>query len=294
MRQYAVWQAPFYSFWSKSFYIDVAKNWHGLGYLYLLVLLCFTWLFMSIKTEIDFSYHADHFLKPLIQQLPAITINKGTLSINRPSPYTIKNSDGEAIITFDTGEKPMTPEHAPAIFLVTKKTIVFKGSQLDKQIIEQSKDPALAARYNKNPARDQDMDLFSTIDQAVIDQNTVNQVVDRFKNSVAFLLFIIALPLGFVLCVLQSLIYGLFAMAIASANQINLTYGTAVRLSTIALTPVLLIDSLLHMRNLVSLLGGVNSLLWSLVALSITMGYIIFAIRANMTDPNQKTQPSGS
>jgi len=294
MRQFAGWQAPFYSFWSKSFYVDVAKNWSGLAYLYLFVLLCFTWLFMSIKSGMDFSYQADHFVKPWIQQFPVITVNKGILSIDQSSPYTVKNANGEAIITFDTSEKPMASTKAPGILLVTKKTVIFKASELDKQIIEQSKDPTLAARYRKTPTPDQDMDLFSTVDHAVIDQNTVNQLIGNVKKSVAFFVFLIFLPLGLIFCLLQSLIYGLFAMAIASANQINLTYGTAVRLATITLTPVLLIDALLHIRNLVSLLPGPSSLLWSPVALAITVGYIIFAVRANIIDPNQKSQPVNS
>ena len=284
MRQFAGWQAPFYSFWSKSFYIDVAKNWRGLAYLYLFVLLCFTWLFMSIKRDIDFSYQADRFIKPVIQQLPVITINKGTLSIDRPSPYTIKSISGEPVLTFDTSEKPMTAAQAPGIFLVTKNHIVFKADELDKQIIEQSKDPALSARYDKAPTRDQDMDLFSTVDHAVVDQNSTNVLLNNFKKSVAIFIFVFALPLGFILCVLQSLIYGLLAMAIAGANQVNLSYGTMVRLSTVAMTPVLLIDSLLKMRNL-------DSIIWGPVALAITVGYIIFAVRANIIDPNQQSRP---
>jgi hypothetical protein len=279
MRQFAGWQAPFYSFWSKSFYIDVAKNWGGVAYAYLFVLLCFTWLFMSTKIEMEFSYKADHVLKPVIEQLPLMTIKKGILSIDRPSPYTIKGADGVAFITFDTRDNPMKPAEAPGIFLVEKNTAIFKPSEADKLLGVESKEPQLYKRANP----DQNMDLFSNVDQAVIDQKSVNQVITTFKRSLAIGVFLVALPLGFILCMVQSLLYGLLAMAIASANQINISYGAAVRLSVVAMTPVLLVDSLLKLRNL-------NSIFWGPIALFITVGYIMFAIRANIDEPSQKSQ----
>jgi len=287
MRQYAGWQAPFYSFWSKPFYVDVAKNWGGLAYAYLFVLLCFTWLFLSIKIDMDFSYNADHFMKPIIEQLPVMTIDKGILSIDHVSPYTIKTTTGEALITFDTSDKPMNPPQAPGIFLVEKNTVIIKASELHKRLKEVNKESGASSPYDGTPPPDQNMDLFSGTDHAIIDQKTVNQSINSLKKLLAIFVFVIALPLGFILCVLQSLIYGLLAMAIASANQINLSYGAAVRLSVVAMTPVILMDSLLKLRH-------ADSIFWGPIAFLITVVYIIVAVRANMDDPNQKSQTTNS
>ena len=285
MRQYAGWQAPFYSFWSKSFYVDVAKNWGGLAYLYLLVLLCFTWLFMSVKLQIDFSYQIDHSIRPMIPQMPVITVDKGSLSIDKPSPYTVNGVDGKAKITFDTRDNPIKAADAPGIFLVKKNIIIFKESELDKQLAE--------VREGKNDSSapigrpDQEIDLFSTFDHAVMDQKVDNEFLDTIKKSIFVFVFPIALPCGFCLCVVQSLIYGLFAMAVASANQVSLSYASAVRLSIMAMTPVILLDSLLKLRNL-------DSIFWGPLALIITIGYIMFAVRSNVSDPNQQSQPTKS
>src|ERR1700722_6900392 len=100
MKQYAAWQAPFYSFWSKSFYLDVAKNWHGLAYGYLFALICFTWIFMAVKKQMDLTYIADHDLYPIVEQVPKITIDKGIVSIDKPSPLTLKNVNGVPALTF--------------------------------------------------------------------------------------------------------------------------------------------------------------------------------------------------
>jgi hypothetical protein len=282
MKQYAGWQAPFYSFWSKSFYVDVAKNWTGLAYAYLFVLLCFTWLFMSAKIAMDIAYNADRVVKPIIEQLPVMTINKGILSIDHPSPYTVKGTSGEPIIIFDTRDKPLKSSEASCLFLVEKNTVIFKPSQADKLLPERSKDSA-AYEQQRNP--DQNLDAFSTVDRAVIDQNAVIQGISTFKKIFAVFIFLIGIFVGFIFCALQSLIYGALAMAIANANKINLSYGSCVRLSVVAMTPVLLLDSLLKLRN-------AGSILWGPIALVITIGYIIFAVRAIMDDSEQKSQPS--
>jgi Protein of unknown function (DUF1189) len=279
MKQYAGWQAPFYSFWSKSFYVDVAKSWSGLAYAYLFVLLCFTWLFMSAKIEMEFAYNADHVMKPVIEQLPVMTINKGILSIDHPSPYTIKGTSGEPFIIFDTRDKPLKSSEASCLFLVEKNTVIFKPSEADKLMIEHGKESGMY----RQPSPDQNMDLFSTVDQAVIDQKALVQAIGIFKKIFAIFIFVIGLPLGFILCALQSLFYGLLAMAIVNANKVNLTYGACVRLSVVAMTPVLLLDSLLKLRN-------ANSVFWGPIALVITVGYIMFAVRAVMDDPGQKSQ----
>jgi len=282
MKQYAGWQAPFYSFWSKSFYVDVAKNWTGLAYAYLLVLLCFTWLFMSAKIEMDFAYNADRFMKPIIEQLPVMTINKGILSIDHPSPYTVKGNSGEPIVIFDTRDQPLKSSETSCLFLVEKNTVIIKPSQADKLLPEHTKD---SASYEQQANPDQNFDVFSTVDQAVIDQNAVIQGINTFKKIFAVFTFIVGLLMGFILCAVQSLIYGALAVTVANANKLSLSYGACVRLSVLAMTPVLLLDSLIKLRN-------ASSLLWGPIALVITIGYIIFAVRAVMEDSEQKSQAS--
>mgnify|MGYP000550136054 FL=1 len=122
MKQLAAWQAPFYSFWSKSFYADVAKNWRGLAYGYLFALICFTWIFIAIRKQLDMNYLAEHDFYTLADQMPKVTIEKGVLSIDKPSPYTITNRNDVPVITFDTSEKPIDLKEIPGNFLVTKNS----------------------------------------------------------------------------------------------------------------------------------------------------------------------------
>ncbi len=271
MRQYAGWQAPFFSFWSKSFYVDVAKNWHGLAYLYLLFLICFTWLFMSIKKQLDVAYFADQFVNPIVRQMPTVVIVKGVLSIDRPSPYAIKTASDQAIVVFDTREKPMAPSECAGTYLITRNTVYYCPKTGSNEEI---------AAIASNKANQIDL---STIDRALIDQNAANQFIKEIKKSVALIVFIVMVPLAFIFCVLQTLIYGLIGKLIANLNKIEMSYGTLVRLSTLTLTPVLLIDSLLKVRD-------INSSFWLILSFIIPICYLTFAIRANMDNANNQAE----
>ena len=44
MQEYNNTHTPYMSFYSAPFYQDVARNWHGLGFFYLFLLVIITWL----------------------------------------------------------------------------------------------------------------------------------------------------------------------------------------------------------------------------------------------------------
>ncbi len=265
MKQFTIWQAPFYSFWSKSFYVDVAKNWHGLAYSYLVLLISFTWIFMSIKKQMDFNYFVDHKLSPVIVQMPVVTIDKGILSIDQPSPCTLKGSSGQPVVTFDTTDKPMDPEAMPGIFLVTKDSV-----------------------YGKHQPPEQKLDLSSITDHVVINKTVAQQFFADLGKSFALIVFIIAAPVGLVFCILQSLLYGLIGKGIARLNNVNLTYAALVRLSVVAMTPALLIDSIIKVRSV----DVTTWMAWPIAAFFINISYLMFAIFANIANEDTKSESS--
>jgi hypothetical protein len=259
MKQYAAWQAPFYSFWSKSFYSDVAKNWHGLAYGYLFAVICFTWIFIAVKKQIDFAYIADHDFYPLAEQMPKTTIDKGIISIDKPCPYTMTNGQGRAIITFDTREKPIELKDVPGNFLVAKDGIYFKNTDV--------------AYSERKTSKDEKLDL-STIDHQIIDSTAAKQFIS----------------LAFIFCALQTLLYALIGRIVSKLSKVCLSYGTLIRIAAVALTPALLIDSILKVRGL-----DVNLLpIWPILAFLISVGYIIFAISANTVKQDNKPELSNS
>ncbi len=263
MKQFALWQAPFYSFWSKSFYVDVAKNWRGVAYSYLFLLICFTWVFMAIKKQMDLSYYVEHSINPIVQQMPVVTIDKGILSIDCPSPCTLKDSLGLPAVTFDTREKPMGIDEMPGNFLITKDSVYAKGQPSDQKI-----------------------DLSTMKDHTVIDKKVAKQFLADFCKSVGLIVFMIAVPLCFIFCILQSLLYALMGILITRLNKVELSYPALIRLSVMAMTPVLFIDSIIKVRGLDYAIW----LVWPLVAFLITCGYLIFGISVQIVSENNKPE----
>ena len=276
MKQFTIWQAPFYSFWSKSFYIDVAKNWRGGTYLYLFLLICFTWVFMSIKKQMDFVYFADHQIAPVIAQMPVVTIDKGILSIDKPTPCTLKNKDGETIITFDTSDKPMALDSIPEdTYLVTKKAIYMYSQKTG------------IGGWRRDAGGTQ-ADFSTFPDHVVFDQKAAHQFVSDLSKALPIIIFMIGVPVGFVFCLLQSLIYGLIGLIMIRLEKIDLSYGALVRLSAVAMTPALLIDSIIKVRSF----DQTTYYLWPIVALIINLAYVIFAVYVNITNQDNKSESS--
>lgn len=344
MKQYASWQAPFYSFWSKSFYRDVTKNWRGAGYGYLFSLICFTCLFMFINIIINIEDHknatsttkrqwdislghgkrqhvetttttttttqmqyginsgtmeshttskpgkthyavkfslmdlvrtTDHNFDDIIRQMPTkITIEKGILSMDCPSPRIIKDSQGHLIITFDARTNTPPPNDLTSIVFVTRDALfVDRPLRMNLNVNNFLKFYYAADGPIKLPFSNMENGSFTL---SIENPPNPNGNSADLKKWIVLVTYLVLIPFGFIFCVLQSLIYGLLGMLIASLSRIQMSYGTLVRLSTIALTPVLLTDSLLKVFD-----WNIES--WSLLAVVITICYLTFAIRANST-----------
>ena len=124
MKQFSGWQALFLSFWSSSLYKDVAKEWRGVGYLYLLAVICLTTFFVVLQIQVVLVPQFEQLTKSIVNQLPAVKIEKGLLSIDKPSPYTIiEPKSGKAFITFDTRSEPVSIEESKSTMLITKDAL---------------------------------------------------------------------------------------------------------------------------------------------------------------------------
>lgn len=99
---YHYWQALYHSFFNNRLYVDVGKRWKGLGIGYLLFLMFVVTLPFSLRVIIDFNrFFMEDLVQPL-QQLPKLYIQNGTVSLNKPMPYIIKNKQNQVVAIVDT------------------------------------------------------------------------------------------------------------------------------------------------------------------------------------------------
>ena len=244
------WQALFLSFWSKDFYVEVAREWRGLGYVYLLILVAFTSTFIAAKLQMQFSLKVDRYFIPMLSELPKITIKDGTLSIDRPSPYTIRSKMGDLVIMFDTRPAHVTLKESKANALVTS-TDVYYGpeSPYDLHIpISELKDGDLDAR-------------------AIVDLAT------QLKTWMTIGLFLAISLYNFSWIALQSLLFALIVRRMSKLSAAKLDYETLVRLLVVAATPAQLIYCLVVLNDAIDSWSWLVGLLWCC--------YLFFALNAN-------------
>jgi hypothetical protein len=257
MKQYSGWQGLFLSFWSPSFYKDVATQWGGVGYSYLFLLVCLTVFFMALQTQIVVVPMAQRIVDSVASQLPSVNIDKGVLSTDKPSPYVIiAPKTSKAVITFDTRPTPMSYEESKSDFLVTSHAIFTRKHGAE------------------SPSNDVERVDLAPIDHCVFDTTTAKQTANSFLQWLGTLMFMLTVPFGFALCVFQTLIYALVGMIYCAIFSVKLGYPTLIRLSSVSLTPVLLIDSLQKVAT-------VNFQAWWWISILLALGYLCFAVWAN-------------
>ncbi len=289
MTKFSPVQAPLLSFFSGDLYRDVAKNWHGIGFLYLFVVLSLVWALWVARICVPLVVTAQEQLPYFIGQWPTLTIKAGHLKIDKPCPHKIKDKKGVTIIVFDTTGKYKTPQEAETALLFTETEVV----------------PSAGQDYGPGTPSATPLPLSSMPD-AVIGAAELQQMI-MMATTVglpAFLFFFCGLFVLFI-HMLQALIYGLITYITSSILEFKLTYGTAVRTAVIAMTPAILISAVISLVDM----SGKLAVVWGGLSIFCVIGYIVFACKsiagqarqdaaaathAAATDPPTGTQETGS
>src|SRR3990172_8756471 len=127
MKQYGVFHPLLLSFYSNALYRDVAKNWKGVGFLYLLLLLALTWIPVMIHFHNNLSEGISREAPKFVNQIPKITITKGEVSVDVPVPYyIIEPQSGVQLVAIDTSGQITSLDQTNAVALLTKKSFIMK------------------------------------------------------------------------------------------------------------------------------------------------------------------------
>ncbi|MGD9684998.1 MAG: DUF1189 family protein, partial [Candidatus Obscuribacterales bacterium] len=105
------------------------------------------------------------------------------------------------------------------------------------------------------------------------DPSTWKEPLTYVRNFAAPALFCIFAAASLLAEPLKALILGLLGKILAYLNRRPLTYPQLVRLSVLAMTPALLIDTLQR-------LFAVSVPHWHLLSLLLTLGYLVYGIRS--------------
>lgn len=263
---YHYYQAVYLSFFSPRIYVDVANRWKGIGFLYLMFVLILASIPLTARMIIDFNRYFDQAMIYPVMQLPPLMIQNGIVSLDKPMPYIIKNSQGDIVSIVDTtGTINAIDHHYPHLaILITKNKIAYRP-------------PKMRLFFNQHQSQIGDAVYEQTLDE---NDNEVFDVQEWFKSSHVgmlkhlgqFLMYPLVLS---VLCSAYLIVTLLFALLGQLVAQLmfstKLKFKETCRLLSVAVTPQLMIFIILLTCNLVLPWAGI-------VYTSLIAGYFSFAV----------------
>lgn len=255
-------------FYSKALYRDVAEKWQGFGLHYLFLLLAFTWLLVGFSylrvasdvidnisaTESAESSEQAHndisiatILAETIKQLPTITIKNGIASIDKESPYYIRDISGNIILLIDTRLTPDLTDADKSLFVLTRSQFLGPVSY-----------------------------QLATIDFLVIDSIFVQQWLQEMKDK-KWMLLIGTICFSFLIYALQAYIYGGIVYLLTQNTKKPFSYKCSVRLACIALTPMILFQTLFRLFPVLNVFLMAKTFFFIL-----TFCYLYFGLKVNL------------
>lgn len=249
-KRYTIFHTPVLSFFSKPFYRDVAWHWRGTNLLYLFLLLALTWLPLLLQWQWGLSRFLTREAPAVLEQIPAVQIRDGKVSVDAPEPYVVKLPESKkTLLVIDTTGEIASLDDTDAIMLVTETK--------------------LYTRNSPHEIRTYDLGQIRRFD---LDKDRVAGWVDVVRRWFFVVAFPVLLVGSYVYRILQALVYGVIALAFGSGMRARLTYADTLRLAVVAVTPVIVLDT-------VKLLAGTRIPMWWLICLGIAMVYLFLGVK---------------
>lgn len=252
MQQYNLFQAIYMSFYSRGLYKDVANNWGAKSFVYLLMLLSLTWIVSIYQAQQSINHGYTTMSDTLVAQIPVMTIADGKLKTPENRPYVITDPDTkETLVVIDTSGKYTNLEQINTNLLITPTRI-----------------------YSKPKANQQRIDEIPAQLNLVIAPEVVNGYVKRFVGFFWIPFFIFAVIFSYIYRIFQSLIYAILGKMFGWVMGVRLSYWQILQVMMVAITPVLIVCTVLHALNL-------DLIRHNLIYFILAMAYLAFGIRAN-------------
>ncbi len=251
MKKFSILHVPLLSFFSGELYRDVGLNWKGVGFGYLFLLLAICTVPGMFKIQRGLSHFIEEQAPPFINQVPKITIEKGEVHIDKPQPYYITAPDSNEIVAIiDTTGQIQSLDNTDAFVLLTKTKLI--------------------SRQSKSESRTYDL---TNVQHFVLDQYKITNWLNIGKKLLVPVLYPFVLLGSFIFRIIQSLIYAAIGLLFAAWCKTKLSYPALLRLAVTAVTPCIIVRTVLEYASVKLPLAG----LWFFLA---AMGFLFYGIKA--------------
>lgn len=221
-------------------------------FFYLLFLLALSWIGVIYGMQIALNKSYTKNSELIVSQMPVMTIKDGKLSTPEAKPYFVKDPEtkGTLVVVDATGQYTSL-EAAKAPVLVTQTAV-----------ISQTKPDQI--RIDKIP---NGLNM-------VVKPDVVNDYIKKYIGYTWILLFILFVIFSYILRLIQVLIYALCGLVFKAIFKVPLTYGQLIVITIVALTPVIVLSTILDLFGIFVPNEG-------LIGFMLTMLYLCFGILAN-------------
>ena len=235
-------------------YRDVARNWSGIGFGYLLLLeLLFCAVFL-VKMHLGFAGFVRNDFPKLVNDFPPITITNGHVSSPVKQPFFLKDPDTHrTFAVLDTTGKITTIDDSEGMLLLTENK--------------------LWTRQNDSAHQVKEYDLAG-VKSFYLDKTKLGGWMETASHWLAIGLFPLLLIAGVIGRLLQMLIYGAINLALGSMMDAQLSFAAAMRLAIISVTPIFWLDMIFDFAH-------ISIPYWGFVGILIALLYMAMAVRAN-------------
>ena len=222
MKRFGPLQALYLSFFSADLYRDVARRWKGIGLLYLLLLLGLTWLPTAVRVFNGLQTFSAEKGAAIAKQMPRVTIANGEMRAEPPGRHELKDPvTGEVFLVIDDTIDEVPAYAGNDMMMVTRKEF---------------------ATFQRNQRRVWKLAPGMNLELTSAD---VQRYLARVPYLAAPLVYAGALAGSFLFRTIQILVYGSIGMFFARRYKSAIDYRTAVRLSAVAITPVVILRTLI-------------------------------------------------
>ena len=267
-KKFSVFHGLFCPFFSKAFYVDVARHWTYHAYLFLIMLTIgltipsFSHLLQTIDDNLD------EMLPQLTQSLPTIHIKDGKAEvegIQGPTQIVLKKSElFELILLID---------------LETEKEAIVKNIKPNQQTLYLvlTKDTLLgvepSGEYSELP-------LSTFAQDLTISKENIRELSGRLMRSLMYLAVPFLLSFLLIFRLFLALIMALLA-DILKAEQVELKFSKAMSLGIMTMTPAMVLS---HMQQYFDIHIPFS---W-VIYIAISIFYLRFALKALEEADNSK------
>lgn len=222
--KYNIFQAIVMSFYSKNLYRDVAMNWGGKAFLYLLLLVTLVSIYFAFSMQVITNIAYETLYTKISPQVPELTIKNGKITTPENRPYIITDPDTKyTFAIIDTSGQYTSIEQADAPLLVTQTQVISRSKPQETKIY------TLPADLSQN-----------------VDPKQVNTFIEKYMGFLWIFFFIFALFIFYIYRVIQALLYSIIGKIFAVVFKVPVSYAQILQIMLVAITPVMIISTIQH------------------------------------------------